>query len=190
MQLDRVPPPRPLPLEDPRTPVPADGVFAADLHGEGVGSPPVRRPRLRSWLLLSLALLTLLGQGERFQVDRRFRSPSSTLTTYWDALRRGDAETAWRCLTEVRHDAPFPGMLWFLPETDSFRLDAFRSLPVTAGRVMVTYEVRFRPVGQSVEQEFPTGNELVRVRGEWRIARSIGEVSMPDWRPTPRPVDI
>jgi hypothetical protein len=139
---------------------------------------------------MGFLLAGLLGQGERFQVDRRFLTPSSTLTTYWDALRRGDADTVWRCLTEVRHDAPFPGMLWFLPETDSFRLDGFQSLPVTAGRVMVSYEVRFRPVGQSVEQSFLTGNELVRMRGEWRIARAIGEAAMPEWRPIPRPVDI
>ncbi len=149
-----------------------------------------RRARPRTWVLLAVALFTLLGQGERYAVDRRFLTPSATLTTYWDALRRGDAETAWRCLTEVRSDAPFPGMLWFLPETDSFRLDQFRSLPVTGGRVMVTYEVRFRPAGQTIEQAFPTGNELVRVHGEWHIARDVGEATMPAWRPIPRPVDI
>lgn len=189
MQLDRVPPPHLLPDALRGTPAPPDGVSATDLHGEGVAAC-VRRASPRSWLLLVLALVSLLGQGERFEVDRRFRSPSATLVTYWDALRRGDAETAWRCLTEVRRDAPFPGMLWFLPETESFRLDEFRSLPVTAGRVMVTYQVRFRPVGESLEQGFPSGNELVRVRGEWRIARSIGEVSLPEWRPTPRAVDM
>lgn len=155
-----------------------------------MSAPAARRAHPRSWLLLALAVLSLLGQGERFEVDRRFRSPSTTLVTYWDALRRGDAETAWRCLAEVGGDAPFPGMLWFLPETEAFRLDEFRSLPVTAGRVMVTYQVRFRPVGESIDQGFPTGNELVRIRGEWRIARSIGEASLPEWRPTPRAVDI
>ncbi len=190
MQLDRIPPRRPVADEVPGTPLPPGGVSALDLRGEGIAVPARRRARPRSWLLLALTLASLLGQGERFDVDRRFRSPSATLTTYWDALRRGDAETAWQCLTEVRHDSPFPGMLWFLPETDAFRLDGFRSLPVTAGRVMVTYDVCFRPVGQSVEQTFPSGNELVRVHGEWRIARSIGQVSMPEWRPTPRSVDI
>lgn len=188
MQLDRVPPPHPLPEALPGTPGSADGVCASDLHGEG--TVVVRQARRRTWLLLALALLSLLGQGERLEVDRRFGSPSATLMTYWDALRRGDAETAWRCLTEVRSDAPFPGMLWFLPETESFRLDEFRSLPVTAGRVMVTYQVRFRPVGESLEQGFPTGNELVRVRGEWRIARTVGEASLPEWRPSPRAVDM
>jgi hypothetical protein len=146
--------------------------------------------RARTWWLLALVLVTLVGQGERFEVDRRFATPSATLITYWDALDRGDAETVWRCLTEVGRDAPFPGMLWFLPETESLRLEAFRSLPVSAGRVMVSYEVRFQPAGQTVEQSFATGNELVRVRGEWRIARAIGEASMPEWRPFPRPVDI
>ena len=58
-------------------------------------------------------------------------------------------------------------------ETEALRLESFRSLPVSSGRVMVSYEVRFLPAGQTVEQAFATGNELVRVRGEWRIARAI-----------------
>jgi hypothetical protein len=37
---------------------------------------------------------------------------------------------------------------------------------------------------------FQTGCELVRQRGEWRIAKAIGEVSMPDWKPVPGPVDM
>jgi hypothetical protein len=190
VQLDRVPPPRVAPVEIDRTPETVDGVHDGDDRGGCRVAAPHRRAGVRSWGLLTLVLLTLLGQGERYQVDRRFLTPGSTLVTYWDALRRGDADTAWRCLIDVGHDAPFPGMLWFLPETDAFRLESVRSLPVTAGRVMVSYEVRFRPVGESTEQAFPTGNELVRVRGEWRIARGIGQATMPEWRPTSRPVDI
>jgi hypothetical protein len=36
---------------------------------------------------------------------------------------------------------------------------------------------------------FRFGNELVREHGEWRIAKSIGEASMPEWKPKDRPVD-
>jgi hypothetical protein len=36
---------------------------------------------------------------------------------------------------------------------------------------------------------FKFGNELLRTRGEWRIAKPIGEASMPEWRPQDRPVD-
>jgi hypothetical protein len=190
VQLDRIPPPDAVSAAIERTPQPVAGVQDGDDRGVGLTAAPRRRARARSWWLLAFALLTLLGQGERYQVDRRFLTPASTLVTYWDALRRGDADTVWRCLNDVGHDAPFPGMLWFLPETDAFRLESVRSMPVTAGRVMMSYEVRFRPVGESTEQAFTTGNELVRVRGEWRIARGLGQATMPEWRPTPRPVDI
>ena len=144
----------------------------------------------RGTLALAVLSLSLLGQGERARVDPRFISPSATLTTYWSALRGGDANEAWECMVEGRHDLPRPGMLWFLPPTDELTLEEFRSLPVTGGRVLVSYEVRYRPAGIDEVRSFRTADELVRMRGEWRIARPIGEASMPDWQPTPRPVDI
>jgi hypothetical protein len=85
---------------------------------------------------------------------------------------------------------PFEGMLWFLPERAELRLDEFRSLPVTNGRVMVSYEVQYRAPGAPRVERFQTGNELVRTRGEWLIARPLGEASMPEWHAVERPVDI
>jgi len=141
-------------------------------------------------LVVAFASLTLLGQGERAIVDPRFISPSATLTTYWSSLRAGDAFSAWECLVEGRHDLPRPGMLWFLPPTDELTLAEFRSLPVTGGRILVSYEVRYRPAGVAEVRSFRTADEMVRMRGEWRIARPIGEASMPEWQPMPRTVDI
>jgi len=143
----------------------------------------------RTWLLLAVVMWSLLGLGERCLVDPRFISPSSTLTTYWDGLRAGDEGAVEDCFVAGKHDLPFPGMLWFLPPTSEFALTDFRSLPVMSGRVMVTYEVHYRAEGSSQDQVFRTGNELVRERGEWRIARPIGEASMPQWKPIPRAVD-
>lgn len=143
----------------------------------------------RGVLLVALACLSLLGQGERSRVDPRFISPSATLRTYWSALRAGDAYVAWECFVEGRHELPRPGMLWFLPPTDELTLDAFRSLPVAGGRILVSYEVRYRPAGTLEEHSFRSADELIRLRGEWRIARPIGEASMPEWQPSPRPVD-
>jgi hypothetical protein len=145
---------------------------------------------LRLWLVLALGAFSLLGQGERCRVDPRFISPSATLATFWEALRVGDADAVWECFVEGRHDLPVPGQLWFLPPTDRITLAEFRSLPVTAGRVMVTYEVHYVPRGLGEEHSFRTGDELVRMRGQWRITRPLGQASMPDWEPTPRPVDI
>lgn len=143
----------------------------------------------RGVFTVALAVLSLLGQGERSRVDPRFISPSATLRTYWGALREGDANSAWECFVEGRHDLPRPGMLWFLPPTDELTLDEFRSLPVTGGRILVSYEVCYRPAGSLEVHSFRSADELVRLRGEWRIARPIGEASMPEWQPAPRLID-
>jgi hypothetical protein len=137
-----------------------------------------------SWLAFAL-----LGQGERCRVDPRFASPSATLATYWEALRAGDDDLVAACHVTGMRDLPFPGMLWFMPPTREVRLEDFRSLPVSAGRLLVTYVVRYHPEGAGEEQSLPTGHELVRQRGEWRIERSIGEASMPEWRAVRRTVD-
>jgi hypothetical protein len=123
-------------------------------------------------------------------VDPRFRTPIATLATYWSALRDGDAETAGECVLEDADDQPFPGMLWFMPPTRELRLEGFRSIPVSDGRLYVSYQVRFRPQGATAEQRFETGHELVRSHGGWRIARGLGTASLPQWRSIPRAVDI
>ena len=144
----------------------------------------------RGVLVIGLASLALLGQGERSRVDPRFRTPSSALLTYWEALREGDADAVHDCFITDRGDLPMPGSLWFMPPTDDLWLTAFRSLPVSAGRVMVRYEVHFRPRGSRDERMFESGSELLRTKGEWRIAQPFGEASMPEWKPEHAPVDI
>jgi hypothetical protein len=139
---------------------------------------------------MALVGWSLLGLGERCRVDARFTSPSSTLNAYWEALRTGNEAGLADCLLDGLHDQPFPGMLWFLPPTRSLHLDEFRSLPIQGGRVMVTYEVRYLAEGAGREQSFRMSHELVRTRGEWRIARPLGEAGMPEWKPVPRAVDI
>jgi len=184
VQLDRVPA-RPASSEFPANPSSA-GVFTSEAP-EATDRRPVR------WTggLACLGMVfLLLGAGEPRRADERFRTPSQTLETYWQALRHDDHFTAEDCLIEPSLDLPTPGMLWFLPPTTSLRIANLRSLPVENGRVMATYEVRFVPLGSGSEQVFRTAAELVRVRGEWRIGRPIGEVSLPEWKPIPRTVDI
>jgi hypothetical protein len=180
------------PLQVYGTPAPPGGVGTDAAPGTetGAGGTPARTPAMRRGLLIvAVACMTLMGQGERSRVDLRFISPSATLTTYWTAMRTGDAAGAWECFVAGRHNLPMPGMLWFLPPTETLTLDAFHSLPVTQGRMLVSYEVRYRPTGMDEERRFRTADELVRMRGEWRIARPIGEASMPEWEPMPGPVD-
>ncbi len=188
MQLDRVP-----------APAPADEISAlSPVHGvctgeapEGVEPAAERRPvRWTGWLASALVLLLLLDVAEPRRADSRFTSPGTTLETYWQALRHDDHFTAQDCLLEPSLDLPTPGMLWFLPPTTSLRIANLRALPVESGRVMATYEVRFVPLGGGGEQSFESAAELVRIRGEWRIGRPIGEVSLPEWKPIPRTVDI
>ncbi len=187
MQLDRVPP-KPA-VADLGTVSPPPGVVVA---GASVGAdarvphPPVRA---RVWCGVGLVALMLLGAGEPWRADPRFRTPSATLDTYWQALRHDDGFTAEECQLEPNHDVPMPGSLWFLPPTTALRIANLHSLPVESGRVMVTYEVRFVPLGGGGEQVFRTAAELVRDRGEWRIGRPIGEVSLPEWKPIRRTVD-
>ena len=180
-------------VQKPGTPEPPSGVTQDVMHVPGE-APAVAAPRPagRAWrrtLFVLLAACSLLGQGERFRIDPRFRSPSATLLAYWEALRQGDGDSAFECFVEGRHDLPMPGALWFLPPTDDLWLTGFRSLPVTAGRVMVTYEVHYRPRGSGEERMFKTGSELVRSHGEWRISQPLGEVSMPEWKGVPGPID-
>ena len=167
------------------------GVWTGDSTGDGAADarPERRRPRLREWLAMAVVALSLLGLGERCGVNPHLSSPSATLHHYWEALRQGDEAGVAECLVQGARDLPFPGMLWFLPPTSELWLDGFRSLPVQSGRVLASYQVHFVPEGSGIVETFDTGSELVRTRGEWRIARPLGEASMPDWRPIRRTVD-
>lgn len=169
--------------EDSGTPETPFGVWSTVTWERG------RPPRMRTWIAVAFLAWSLLGAGERCGVDLRLVSPSSTLATYWEGLRAGDEGAAAACLVDGYRALPQAGELWFLPPTARLELFGFRSLPVSSGRVMVTYEVRYLPDGTGEVQSFRTGNELVRERGEWRILRALGEASLPEWKPVRRAVD-
>jgi hypothetical protein len=172
------------------TPTPPPGVWTVGPFRDGAGDDAKSsRPRWREWLWIALVASSLLGLGERCRVNPGLVSPSATIHRYWEALRTGDEAGVADCLVEGARDLPFPGMLWFLPPTRELWLDDFRSLPVQSGRVLATYQVHFLPYGSQDVQTFQSGSELVRTRGEWRIARPLGEASMPEWKPIPRTVD-
>src|SRR5205085_9971493 len=121
--------------------------------------------------------------------DRRFRSPSAALETYWTALRDNDMNTVSECFTEPQASMPFPGMLWFLPPVDSLRITRVHVVSAQANEMVTMYEVRFTLPGPSLQQRFVTTSELRRIGREWRIVPPTGEAAMPEWKPYPRPVD-
>jgi hypothetical protein len=157
-----------------------DGVLVAE---------PVRRGGANRVVLLLLFALSLVGQGERFQVDPRFRTPSETLRTYWGALGRQDLTVVNDCLADPGSLRPFPGMLWFLPPVDEIDLVSMRLVGAEAGRLIAVYEVRFRPQGTRDTHSFVTTTELCRIGQEWHVVPAEDE-DLPEWQPYPRPVDI
>ena len=166
-----------------------DGVCTVGLSGDEARYAGRSSLRWREWLWIAFVASSLLGLGEHCRANPHLVSPSATLHWYWEALRAGDDEGAAECLVDGPRDLPFPGMLWFLPPTRDLWLDDLRSLPVQSGRVLATYQVHFLPQGTNEAEVFRTGNELVRTQGEWRIAKPLGEASMPEWRPIRRAVD-
>ena len=190
----------PVPYRELGTPRPASGVddpspvFAGvepEARLSALAMPAREGTRLgwRGWFAVLTVSCSLLGQGERCRIERTYRSPCTTIQAYWEALRAGDAEAAWACFAEGRPDVPMPGAVWFLPSTDDLWLTGYRALPVAPSRMMVSYEVHYRDHRSGEERMFRFGNELVRQRGEWHIAKPIGEASMPEWKPKDRPVD-
>ena len=177
----------------PGTPSAPAGSAAEASRSDDPESPAVAPPRRIGWrreLLAILACCSLLGQGERCHVDPRYRAPITTLQSYWEALREGNADAAADCFVDGSEGAPMPGALWFLPPTEHLWLEGIRSLPVTNARVLVSYEVHYCPTDSGEERMFRVGSELVRSKGEWRIAQPLGEASLPEWRPVSGPVDI
>jgi hypothetical protein len=183
MQLDRVPV---------RRDVSDSGTTYSPIGVETVNATPAERHPvpLWAWAALALVLFGVLGQGERSEVDPRFQSPVATLWTYWEALRDNDGATAQACLAGGQGDVPYPGMVWFLPATKTLALSDLHALPVERQRVMLTYEVRYRPRGLSEELSVRMTSELVRSRGEWHIVQPSGNASFPEWRPLPRSAAI
>jgi len=187
VQLDRVPLSRSI-LQETGTPAPPGGVGTLACASDETPSraEPAEQVSGLSGLMVVCLCFALLGQGQRCDVDPRFASPTATLQTYWEALRAGDAETASMCIDEGSYTGPYPGSVWFMPESRDLRLESVHALPVRPGRVLVNYEVHYFALGASEEFSFSTGSHLVRVRGEWRIVPPFGDVSVQELRPIHR----
>jgi len=171
---------------------PFSGVpFVAEPRLEAAGSlAGIRRRRASEWLALSLACLSLLGQGERCRIDPRLCSPGETLRTYWQAVRSNDVAAVTECFVDRELATPAAGMLWFLPPIQSVAIDSLRVVTVTSARVVVSYAVRFRPQGADRDRYFVNSSELVKVHGEWRLERALDDDGPSEPVPAPPAIDI
>jgi hypothetical protein len=133
---------------------------------------------VKAWVLLLVGCFSLLGQGERCRIDSRFRSPESALATYWEALQEYDADGIAECLASDLDPVPFPGMLWFFPETRACRIDSLKIVPLEDDQVIAAYLVRYVPVGSKRVRRLQVVTELIRIQGEWRVTRPLDDQSL------------
>ena len=176
MQLHLVPP-RPIDLElsEPQSFQPLETGIPAAVSGvehHGVGR---WWPRAGSIALLVVALASLLGQGQYCTVDPLLRTPGTALASYWEAVECNDEDRIRACSLGLEDGMPFPGMLWAFPEVKALWLERLQYVPLEADRVVVRYEVHFRPAGSHQERKLTVSTELQHVGGEWRVVRPLGE---------------
>ena len=168
------------------------------IQSDPAGVPEVTRAtavaaRGPSWAIrfvLFAALLSLLGQGERSVIDPQLRSPGSAVASYWEGLQLNDPVRIAACTVQDDAMMPFPGMLWSFPNTHALWLEKLRYVPVDADEVVVSYEVHYKPVGGEEERSLKVMTNVLRVRGEWRVAQPFAETGLLDGRPLPTRVDI
>ena len=160
---------------------PFSGVpFVAEPRLEAAGSlAGIRRRRASEWLALSVACLSLLGQGERCRIDPRLCSPGETLRTYWQAVRSNDVAAVTECFVDRELATPAAGMLWFLPPIQSVAIDSLRVVTVTSARVVAERD-----------RYFVNSSELVKVRGEWLLERALDDDGPSEPVPAPPAIDI
>jgi hypothetical protein len=129
---------------------------------------------LRSCYLLALSVLALvfLLSGERPPSDPRFASPATTVNTFWRALAEDTPGAALECFVEVGA-TPSSRRLMRLPALARLELRRVTVTPKGTDRALVRYEIHYRVRGARQGGAFATGDELLRVRGQWRIVRPV-----------------
>lgn len=134
--------------------------------------------------------MSLLGQGTQCRLDPALRTPGSALATYWEAVQLNDMDRLAACSLGFDEGTAYPGMLWAFPSTRAIRIEKMRFVPVDENRVVASYDVRFRPLGAREVHGLSVVTELVRARGEWRVARPLAEQGLLSGKPQPTRVDI
>jgi hypothetical protein len=144
----------------------------------------VRRSQL-VFVVLVLALVAFV-RGEQPPADPRFESPVATVRTFWQAVALGPADEALECFVDIGAGESAADLL-SLPALQYVHLRNVHVEPRGEQCAIVRYEVWYCVQGSEEGGSFSAGDEMVRVRGQWRIQRPLPASSKSG--AAPRPVE-
>jgi hypothetical protein len=126
-------------------------------------------------LAAAATLVAILLGGERPPADPRFESPVATVRTFWQAVALGPPDEALECFVDVGAGHTAANLLT-LPGLAELRVRNVRVEARGSQRAIVRYEVWYQVQGVPDANTFLAGDELWRVRGQWRIHRPLPAV--------------
>lgn len=128
-------------------------------------------PRTRLLLGLGLLSLVVFLQGERPSHDPRFVSPAAPVNSFWAAIRDGQHGHALECFVGVGPQAANERLV-NLPPLQALDLKQITVTRSGTGHAVVRYQVYYRLRGGEAHA-FASADEVLLVRGEWRILRPL-----------------
>src|SRR5262245_31727296 len=141
----------------------------------------------RSRLALAVGLLSLIVflPGQRPSNDPRFVSPAAPVNSFWQAILDGEQGRALECFVGVGRQAAHTRVLE-LPTVDELELKEIKVTPQGTDRAIVRYQVHYRMKGGQASA-FASADEVMLVRGEWRILHPMDgerkDLPVPQRRP-------
>lgn len=144
--------------------------------------------RNRIFLACCVVAVALLVTGERPPSDPRFASPALTVRSFWRAVLEESPGAALECFVGVEA-GPDADRLVHLPELEALELRALQVKPQGTGRALVQYQVHYRTRGSRKPGAFAAADEVILVRGQWRILRPVDppeDAPRPQLPPRPR----
>ncbi|HKA24170.1 MAG TPA: hypothetical protein VKF80_04265 [Candidatus Eisenbacteria bacterium] len=128
---------------------------------------------LRSRLIAAIGVLSLIAfqPGERPSHDPRFISPSAPVNSFWAAIREGQHGRALECFVGVGRQAPGEHLV-DLPPLQALDVQKITVTHTGTGKAVVRYQVHYQLRGGEA-RAFASADEVMLVRGEWRILRPM-----------------
>jgi hypothetical protein len=110
--------------------------------------------------------------GERPPTDPRFSSPAFAVRAFWQAVLEESPAEALECFAGAGGD-PDAARRLRIPPLAAMELRALQVKTLGTGRAVVQYQVHYRTRGSRQAGAFAAADEVVRVRGQWRILRPL-----------------